>query len=215
VGLAPTEGEKRKEMLELEEKIRSCTLCPLYRSRKNAVPGEGSLEAKVMFIGEAPGRNEDLQGRPFVGAAGKLLDQLLELAGLDRGEVYITNVVKCRPPDNRDPAASEKMACRPYLERQIEIISPDLIVTLGRHSMMEILELAGHRATSIMRERGKVRRVRLFGLEVLLMPTLHPAAALYNPRTRKLLEEDFLRLKDLLKTIESPGESGLERYFSF
>jgi len=213
VGLAPKEGEKEKEMLELEEKIRSCTLCPLYKSRKNAVPGEGSLEARVMFIGEAPGRNEDLQGRPFVGAAGKLLDQLLELAGLNREEVYITNVVKCRPPNNRDPAASEKKACQPYLEKQIEIISPKLIVTLGRHSMMEILELAGHRATSIMRERGKVRKVRLFGLEVLLMPTLHPAAALYNPGTRKLLEEDFLRLKELLRTLESPGESGLERYF--
>ncbi len=211
MGLAPNEREK--EMLELEKKIRSCTLCPLYASRKKAVPGEGSLEAEVMFIGEAPGRNEDIQGRPFVGAAGKLLDQLLELAGLRREEVYITNVVKCRPPNNRDPAASEKMACQPYLRRQIEIISPKVIVTLGRHSMMEIFELAGHRATSIMRERGRVRKVRLFGLEVLLMPTLHPAAALYNPRTRKLLEEDFLKLKDLLKVLEKPEESGLERYF--
>ncbi|RLG41834.1 MAG: uracil-DNA glycosylase [Thermoproteota archaeon] len=204
--------EKKKRMHELEEKIRSCDLCPLHAYRKNAVPGEGSLDAKVMFIGEAPGRNEDIQGRPFVGAAGKLLDQLLELAGLKREEVYITNVVKCRPPNNRDPASSEKKACQPYLEEQIRIISPKLIVTLGRHSMMEILELSGHKASSIMRERGKVRNIRLFGLKVLLMPTLHPAAALYNPKTRKLLEEDFLRIKDLLRALE-PGESGLERYF--
>ncbi len=206
---------QRKEdmMKRLEEEIKFCSLCPLHVSRKNAVPGEGSLDAKVMFIGEAPGRKEDIQGRPFVGAAGKLLDQLLDLAGLRRDEVYITNVVKCRPPNNRDPAALEKSACQPYLERQIKIISPKLIVTLGRHSMMEILELAGYRATSIMRERGRIRKIKLFGLEVLLMPTLHPAAALYNPRTKKLLEEDFLKIKEILKGLGSQEQSGLEKYF--
>jgi len=204
--------EKESMMNRLEDEIKSCTLCPLHASRKNAVPGEGSLDAKVMFIGEAPGRNEDIQGRPFVGAAGKLLDQLLELAGLKREEVYITNVVKCRPPSNRDPAASEKNACQPYLEKQIKIISPKLIVTLGRHSMMEMLGLAGYRATSIMRERGRIRKIRLFGLEVLLMPTLHPAAALYNPKTKSLLEQDFQRIKEILKKLESPEGTGLEKY---
>jgi len=204
--------EKESMMNRLEDEIKSCTLCPLHASRKNAVPGEGSLDAKVMFIGEAPGRNEDIQGRPFVGAAGKLLDQLLELAGLKREEVYITNVVKCRPPNNRDPAVSEKNACQPYLEKQIKIISPKLIVTLGRHSMMEMLGLAGYRATSIMRERGRIRKIRLFGLEVLLMPTLHPAAALYNPKTKSLLEQDFQRIKEILKKLESPEGTGLEKY---
>ncbi len=203
---------KEIEMKRVENVIRSCTLCPLHLSRTNAVPGEGSLSADIMFIGEAPGRNEDLQGRPFVGAAGKLLDQLLELAGLKREDVYITNVVKCRPPNNRDPAESEKEKCRPYLIEQIRIISPKLIVTLGRHSMKELLELSGCRATSIMRERGKVRRVNLFGHKILLMSTLHPAAALYNPRMKRFLEEDFLKIKELLELIRSPEEAGLGKY---
>lgn len=129
---------------ELEEEIRRCTKCPLHRHRAKAVPGEGDPNAKVFFIGEAPGRNEDLEGRPFVGAAGKLLNRLLELAGLSRSAVFITNVVKCRPPGNRDPRPEEIEACAPYLDRQLAAVRPDIVVTLGRHSTAYLLGRAGY-----------------------------------------------------------------------
>ncbi len=197
---------------EIAEEIRACRRCPLHASRRNAVPGEGNPDARVVFVGEAPGRNEDLQGRPFVGAAGKLLTELLASIGLRREDVFITNVVKCRPPNNRDPRPEEIEACLPFLERQLRVIDPDVIVALGRHSALTLLRLAGREEGSIMRIRGRVFEVELFGRERLLMPTLHPAAALYNPRLRPLLEEDFRRLKELLGE-DGEGRGGLEAWF--
>ncbi len=194
---------------EIAKEIKKCKKCPLHLSRTNAVPGEGNPRAEVMFIGEAPGRNEDLQGRPFVGAAGKLLTDLLESIGLTRSRVFITNVVKCRPPRNRDPRPEEIETCFPYLERQVKLIDPKVIVALGRHSALTLLEKAGRREDSIMRIRGKIFKVRLFGRDRTLMPTLHPAAALYNPKLKPLLEEDFAKLKELLEK----RERGLEEFF--
>ncbi len=192
--------------------IRSCKRCPLHASRTNAVPGEGNPKARVVFVGEAPGRNEDLQGRPFVGAAGKLLTELLASIGLRREDVFITNVVKCRPPNNRDPRPEEIEACLPFLKRQLRVIDPDVIVALGRHSALTLLRLAGREEErSIMRIRGKVFEVELFGRKRSLMPTLHPAAALYNPKLKPLLEEDFKRLKELLG--EDNEGKGLEAWF--
>lgn len=196
---------------EIAAEIMKCTRCPLHATRTNAVPGEGSPDAKVVFVGEAPGRNEDLQGRPFVGAAGKLLTDLLASIGLSREEVFITNVVKCRPPNNRDPRPEEIEACLPFLKKQLEVIDPDVIVALGRHSTLTLLKLAGRAESSIMRIRGKVFEVELFGRKRKLMPTLHPAAALYNPRLRPLLERDFNKLRELLEERDRGG--GLEAWF--
>ncbi len=197
---------------EIAEEIRKCTRCPLHLTRTNAVPGEGNPKAKIVFIGEAPGRNEDLQGRPFVGAAGKLLTELLEGIGLTRRDVFITNVVKCRPPNNRDPKPEEISACLPFLKRQLEVIDPDMIVALGRHSALTLLKLANREERSIMKVRGKVFEVELFGRKRKLIPTLHPAAALYNPRLRPLLEKDFKLLEKILSGNKGM-KSGLEEWF--
>lgn len=185
---------ERKKYLwnEVAEQIRSCSACPLYKGRKNAVPGEGSLNAQVMFIGEAPGRREDETGRPFVGAAGKLLDELLNRAGLERTGVFITNVVKCRPPNNRDPREEEVEACSKHTNRIIEIISPKIIVTLGNHSGKYVFEkLAGLEWHGVSRARGRVYSAKVLGIEVRIIPTYHPAAALYNPKLKERLESDF------------------------
>jgi len=179
----------------IAEEIRNCRKCPLHKNRKNAVPGEGNKSAEIMLIGEAPGRNEDEQGRPFVGAAGMFLNELLSIAGLSREEVFITNVVKCRPPGNRDPAQEEIEACSPYLNRQIAAIRPKTIITLGRHSTSYIFRLAGREFRSIMAVRGEFVRASILGLDVRVMPTLHPAASLYNPAVRKFLIEDFSKLR--------------------
>lgn len=145
-----------------------------------------------MFIGEAPGYWEDVRGRPFVGAAGKLLDEMLLGIGLSRSEVYIANILKCRPPDNRDPLPFEVEACTPFLDRQIQIIEPRLIVPLGRHSTSYILSKAGLKdVEGITRLRGKVYAVDVLGLRVFVIPTYHPAAALYNAKYRDGLEGDF------------------------
>ncbi|MEM0018044.1 MAG: type-4 uracil-DNA glycosylase [Candidatus Korarchaeum sp.] len=191
---------------EIAERIRRCEKCPLHISRKRAVPGEGREDSRIMFIGEAPGRNEDEMGRPFVGAAGKLLEELLASVGLRRGEVFITNVVKCRPPNNRDPEPEEIEACLPYLIEQVSVIDPDVIVALGRHSAGVLLGRIG--GVSIMRVRGRVHEVEVFGKLRKVMPTLHPAAALYNPKLRSLIEEDF---EELRRMISSKG-SGLESW---
>jgi len=191
-------GAREAEYERLVAEIRTCRRCPLHATRRNPVPGEGRLDARVMFVGEAPGRREDELGRPFVGMAGKLLDRLLTIAGLSRGEVYITNVVKCRPPGNRDPKPEEIEACLPFLRRQIQLIEPDVIVALGRIAGSTLYREAGLRWTSMARERGRPRRVTLYGRPVTLLVTYHPAAALYNPALRSVLEEDFRRLAELL-----------------
>ncbi|CAB49606.1 Thermostable uracil-DNA glycosylase [Pyrococcus abyssi GE5] len=194
-------ASKEELMKKLEEKIRNCKKCPLWQLRTNPVPGDGSYDAKVMFVGEAPGYWEDQQGLPFVGKAGKVLDELLKGIGLNRREVYITNIVKCRPPNNRDPTEEEIKACAPYLDAQIDIIRPRIIVTLGRFSMGYILRKYGFQVEPISKIHGKVFEARtLFG-KVYIVPMYHPAVALYRPQLRKELEEDFRKLKDLIEKV--------------
>ncbi len=176
---------------ELLSEISVCTKCILHKSRRNPVPGEGSRSAQIMFIGEAPGAREDETGRPFVGAAGQLLTQLMELIGLRRDSTYITNVVKCRPPNNRDPSDDEISACLPYLIKQIVLVKPKLIVALGRHSSRTIYELAGLRWVSMAKQHGEPVEVSIAGVRTAVIATYHPASALYNPNLRRLIEDDF------------------------
>ncbi|ACS34316.1 Uracil-DNA glycosylase [Thermococcus gammatolerans EJ3] len=192
---------KEELMRKLEEKIRNCRKCPLGQLRTNAVPGSGSYDAKVMFVGEAPGYWEDQKGLPFVGRAGKVLDELLEGIGLSRDDVYITNIVKCRPPENRDPTEEEIRACSPYLDMQIDIIRPKVIVPLGRHSMGYLLRKFGFEPEPISKIHGKVFRANtLFG-RIIIMPMYHPAAALYKPPLREELRKDFEKLRKILNEL--------------
>lgn len=194
---------KQDLLKTVETEIKACQQCGLWKSRNNTVAGEGNSNATVIFIGEAPGYREDLQGRPFVGAAGKLLDEMLLKVGLSRGEVYIGNILKCRPPDNRDPRPLEVKMCTPFLDRQIKIIEPKLIVSLGRHSSCYILSKTGLKdIEGITRLRGKVYGMDLLGLRVLVIPTYHPAAALYSAKYRDGLEDDFRLLRLELEKLE-------------
>ncbi len=172
-------------MRDLEAQVRTCQLCRLAKTRTSAVPGEGYIRADVMFIGEGPGYHEDRQGRPFVGAAGNFLNELLALAGLQRERVYVTNVVKCRPPNNRDPEPDEKLACAPYLERQIALINPKVIVTLGRHSMSRFFP--GERISQI---HGTARVVD----GRLCVAMYHPAAGLHQASLADIIRDDFRKL---------------------
>ncbi len=187
----------KRELEKLHEAIKNCKKCNLYKSRKNSVPGEGPANAKIMIIGEAPGEKEDEMGRPFVGAAGKLLTNLLEERGLKRSQVFITNILKCRPPGNRDPAPQEVEACKDYLIKQIKIIKPKIIVTLGRHATSFILNSIGVGFKSMRKSHGRIIKGDLYGVPVIIFVTYHPAAALYNPRLKKNLEADF----DILKKV--------------
>lgn len=181
----------REQALEdVAAQIRSCTRCPLHVGRTQAVPGDGPVDALIMFIGEAPGFHEDQQGIPFVGAAGRLLNELLEQVGIDRHKVYITNVIKCRPPGNRDPREEEVSLCKPYLDEQIALISPQVIVTLGRHSMARAFS-----EEKVSAVHGHPRRVG----DHVYFPMYHPAAALHQPSLRSTIEADFDRLRELLE----------------
>ncbi len=180
-----------QELDTLAKQIVVCTKCELHRSRKKAVPGEGPTQAEIMFIGEGPGFHENEQGRPFVGAAGKFLDQLLEQAGVTRAEVWITNVVKCRPPGNRDPLPDEIETCTGnYLQHQIRIVDPSIIVTLGRFSMG--LFFKGAKITQI---HGQMRKVG----DQFVIAMYHPAAALHQMSLKPAILEDFAKLPELLK----------------
>jgi uracil-DNA glycosylase family 4 len=192
---------KLELMDELVDEIGQCQRCRLWEQAKKAVPGDGSLDASIMLIGEAPGYWEDVKGRPFVGAAGKLLDELLSSIDLKREDVYIGNIIKHRPPSNRDPRKDEVEACSPYLDRQIRIIEPSIILTLGRHSARYVLSKVGVKIKGITEVRGRIYVEKLFGFPVKIMPTFHPAAALYNPEYRSALEEDFQRIKRELETL--------------
>jgi uracil-DNA glycosylase family 4 len=206
--------DSKEDYEGLVSEILSCTRCPLYSSRTRAVPGEGPLNASIMFVGEAPGRSEDLEGRPFVGSAGKLLDSLLSSIGVERGSVYITNVVKCRPPGNREPFDSEVRACNPYLRRQISMIKPKIIVALGRIAGRTLYEMAGLRWDSIRAARGRVERVRVEGVDLMLTVTFHPAAALYNPGLREELENDFKNvIAPLVRGFKTVRKTTLEEFF--
>jgi uracil-DNA glycosylase family 4 len=178
----------------LQDEASACTRCRLAQTRTQVVFGVGNPNAELMFVGEAPGFHEDKQGFPFVGQAGKLLDRLLEGIGLARADVYIANTLKCRPPGNRDPMPDEKEACEPWLFRQIELVRPRVIATLGNHATKQ---LTG-KETGITRVHGREQEITLGSRQVLLYPLYHPAAALYTPAMLKVLEEDFRRLPDLL-----------------
>ena len=170
--------------------MRSCTNCALHSGRTNAVPGSGSSAAQILIIGEGPGFYEDQQGLPFVGRSGKLLDELLSNVPLSREDVFITNVVKCRPPDNRDPLPDEVAACRPYLERQIELLNPRVVVTLGRHSMLRF-----YPEGKISQDHGKILRWE----DRILFPLYHPAAGLRNPEIKQELQKDVLKLPEAVR----------------
>jgi len=194
--------QKHDDSLEkIAAEVRGCPLCKLARTRKNAVPGEGQLAAKIMFVGEAPGRSEDEKGRPFVGAAGKILDDLLQKAGIERSQVFITNVVKCRPPNNRVPEEDESAACRPFLDRQIALIRPKVICILGKTAYASLLG-----GSSITTNRGKI--VERAGQKYFL--TYHPAAAIYNRSLLSALEADLKALAREIKKEE--GKSSMEDY---
>jgi len=186
------------EMEGIYEQVRTCQKCGLGQGRTISVPGEGPSDADIMFIGEGPGYHEDRQGRPFVGAAGKYLSELLAGINLSRSDVYITNVVKCRPPKNRDPLPEEIEACRPYLDRQIEIIKPRIIVTLGRFSMARYFS-----GQTISRVHGQYRRIE----GNIYFPMFHPAAGLHQPRYRSMIEEDFQRLSTLLADLTQADDT--------
>ena len=178
---------------KIASEVIGCPLCKRSRSRINAVPGEGQLSSKIILIGEAPGKNEDEQGKPFVGAAGRVLNQALEKADIKRDEVFITNVVKCRPPGNRVPENDERSICSQYLYREISLIAPKIICILGSTAYSSILG-----GKSITKNRGKI--VERNGLKYFL--TIHPAAAIYNKELRSVLNNDLLKLSKEIKKIE-------------
>ena len=186
------------ELEELHQRIASCPDCDLCRTRTRAVPGEGPPNAEVLFVGEAPGFYEDQQARPFVGPAGRFLDELIASIGLRRDQVFITNVVKCRPPNNRDPLPGEVDACRKHLERQIELIRPRIIVSLGRYSLAWFFP---REAISKVHGQAKVQD------GVYFIPMYHPAAALHAGNMRKVIEEDFRKIPAVLERArEAPPE---------
>lgn len=195
-------SSKEKEIKKIEKEILACKKCPLYRTRRNPVIGEGDLNAKILFCGEGPGFNEDREGRPFCGAAGKVLDELLESVGIKRKDVFVGNLLKCRPVtpnlENRAPNLEEISACSSYLMKQIEIIKPEIICTLGNYSTTFIFEKYGlkDKIEGISKIHGKVFEPKtLFG-SIKIIPLYHPAVATYNPSMKEILLKDFQILKD-------------------
>jgi len=184
--------DAERELGKIADAVSACKKCELHHSRSKGVPGEGPSGAEIMFIGEGPGFHENRQGRPFVGAAGDFLVELLAGIGLKREQVFITNVVKCRPPGNRDPQPDELQACAPFLERQLQIINPKVIVTLGRFSMAKFIPNA-----KISDIHGQPVRIK----GMMVMPFYHPAAALHRPSLRSVVEEDFAKLPALIKDV--------------
>lgn len=190
--------DKRRALAGVAKRVGGCRDCGLCQGRTNSVPGEGNADADIMFIGEGPGFYEDQQGRPFVGASGKFLDELIGSIGLDRRKVFIANVVKCRPPENRDPQPDEIEACGKHLQEQIDIIEPKVVVTLGRHSMQRYFP-----GEAISKVHGQPRRKG----DIIVVPMYHPAAALHQGSLRKVIEADFAKLPDFLARALSGGVS--------
>jgi DNA polymerase len=210
--LSPASAEQRREQLvALFEEVKACEKCPLYETRAKAVFGAGDADADLMFVGEAPGAEEDRQGLPFVGRAGQLLNQMLEEIGLSREEVFIANVLKSRPPGNRDPQPMEIEACRPYLFEQVRLIEPTVICTLGNFAT----KLLSGNPAGITKVRGAPQVHEIGGRTVFLLPLFHPAAALRTPAVKETLREDLGTLPDLLSmgppvTAEEPDEEPVE-----
>jgi DNA polymerase len=194
-------GAAELSLIAYGDQVAGCERCALAKTRTQVVFGSGSPAADLMFVGEAPGFHEDKQGVPFVGAAGQLLSKLLAGIGLTRDQVYIANVLKCRPPGNRDPQPEEIEACESHLFKQIELIQPKLVATLGNFAT----KLLSGRPNGITQVHGRPQQVTLGGNEVTLYPIFHPAAALYTPRMLAVLEEDFRRIPELLgRSLEPP-----------
>jgi DNA polymerase len=190
---------KRERLNTIAAEITACLKCGLSKTRKNAVTGEGNPESQIMFIGEAPGYWEDVKGKPFVGVAGKFLDTLLSEIDLSRSDVFIGNVLKCRPPRNRAPTPNEIQTCTPYLDRQMKTIQPKVIVTLGNHSTAYIFSKAGLPFNSITQAHGKFSEASILGMHVTIFPTFHPAAALYSAKYKEQITNDFKLLKQELE----------------
>ncbi len=187
-----------RELVEISEEIKKCRACNLSKFRKNPVPGSGGFRKKVLLIGEAPGFYEDLKGEPFVGAAGKFLDELLSIAGLGREDVFITNVVKCRPPNNRRPTSQEIEKCKRFLDKQIEILKPRVIITLGDVALNYMLKKLKLKRRSISQIHGTPFNL----LTYVWIPTYHPAAALHNPKKKEEILEDWKKIKLILEKNE-------------
>src|SRR3954447_24182071 len=199
-GVGRSAEDRRADLVELYRELHANRGCPLAASRTNLVFGMGNADAELMFVGEAPGKNEDLQGKPFVGQAGQLLDKLLAEIGMDRSQVFIANVLKCRPPGNRDPLPEEIEECKPYLMRQIALIEPKLICTLGNFATKTITG----RPEGITRVCGRPQKRELGGLDVTVYPLLHPAAALRTPSSLERLRADMAGTPPLLEELAPP-----------
>lgn len=198
MSITEEEISRASSLVEIEELVSKCERCPLYLTKTKDVVGVGNENAKIMFIGEAPGKNEDEQGEPFVGAAGKFLNEMLAGIGLERKDIYIANVLKHRPPANRDPLPDEAEACWPYLRRQIELINPELIVFLGRHAMNRFFP-----DQQISKVHGNAFRTQLWGERIQVFLALyHPAAALYNGSMKTTLIADFNKIPRIIEKIE-------------
>jgi len=203
----PSAAERREELVAFFKQVRDCTKCPLSEGRTQVVFGAGNADADLMFVGEAPGFHEDQQGKPFVGRAGKLLDQLLGEIGLRREDVFINNVLMCRPPGNRDPQPSEIEACEPHLMKRIELIEPSVVCTLGNFAT----KLLTGRQEGIMKVHGRPQSYELGGRAVTIYPLYHPAAALRTPAMLETLREDIARLPQLLDANEAQAEPEREQ----
>jgi len=192
---------KAQVLNELKKEVEKCRRCPLYKTQTKVVFGTGPVDAKLIIVSEAPGYWEDQKGEPFIGAAGKILDELLESVGIKRENVYITNILKDRPPENRDPQSEEIKACTPYLERQIEIIKPEIICPLGRYSMNFLMEKFGlkNQIEGISKIHGRLFESKNLSQNITVIPFYHPAVVTYNPNMKKILEEDFKILKTIIK----------------
>ena len=194
-----------QKLEEVKKQVTECTKCDLCKTRNNSVPGKGNFRSEVIFVGEAPGRNEDKKGEPFVGAAGKKLSLALEHAGIKRDEIYITNVVKCRPPDNRIPNTEERDLCKEYLKQEIAIIKPKIICILGNTAFKSILD-----GSEITKYRGKVVRKE----NQLYYLTLHPAATIYNQELISVLKKDILKLFEIVKELKNDREVKIDIEYS-
>jgi DNA polymerase len=187
---------KNLDMEDIAVSVKNCKKCDLSRTRNNPVIGDGSTNTKILFIGEAPGYNEDIQGKPFVGKAGKILDELLESIGLSRDEIYIANILKCRPPNNRNPLKSEMESCTEYLDKQIQVIQPKIIVPLGNFASSFIFEKYNLKFGKISTVHGKKFQANTIFGNIAIIPLYHPAVATYNPNTINTLIEDFKVIKN-------------------
>jgi len=196
--ISKSQMTEKNEFKKLFSLVKNCKNCDLWKNRQNPVLGEGSINAKIMFIGEAPGLNENIQGRPFVGRAGKILDEMLKSINLKRKDVYITNILKCQPPGNRNPLQNEINSCTKYLDKQIEKIQPEIIVTLGAFASSYVFEKFNINFEKIGMIHGKIFNLNsIFGKQTVI-PIYHPAVATYNPNAKKILLKDFHKIKELL-----------------